>query len=200
MVHHEAITVHDPSGRSLLRAPALAICIAGVVVCLAVPVRAQYPRTLTADAQMKTETTTITSKVTIRVLRLMEENRRTRVTDALRFSGYANFLNALRTLPPIGSIEVEKRMVELRYAHEEMNEKGLRLLLIADRPLFFLGDPAKSRTGYELTIVELYLDGQGGATGTMTGAARVKPTAEGGVVLDTYSEAPVQLTARESRP
>jgi hypothetical protein len=129
----------------------------------------------------------------------MEESRRMKVTDALRFSGYANFLNALRALPPVGSIAVEKRQVDVRYAHEQTDEKGMRLTLVADRPLFFLGDPAKPRVGYELTIVDLRFDGQGGVTGTMTGAARVKPSSDG-VVLDTFFEAPVQLTARESRP
>jgi hypothetical protein len=36
-------------------------------------------------------------------------------------------------------------------------------------------------------------------TGTMTGAARVRPSPQrdGAVVLDDYAEAPVQLTARK---
>jgi len=33
-------------------------------------------------------------------------------------------------------------------------------------------------------------------TGTMTGAARVKPTPDGGVAIDVFEEAPVQLTVR----
>jgi len=80
--------------------------------------------------------------------------------------------------------------------------RALRLLtLVADRPLFFLGaDAAKSRAGYELTIVDLRIDEQGAGTGTMTGAARVKPGPDGSVILDDFAEAPVELTVRPSRP
>jgi hypothetical protein len=124
----------------------------------------------------------------------MEATGRRRVTDALRYSGYATFLNALRTLTPVGVIALDKRSVEVRYAPEEEIEGGRRLLVVADRPLFFLGDPDKSRTGYELTIVDLRFDAQGGITGTMTGAPRVKPSPNG-IQLDDYAEALVTLKA-----
>jgi hypothetical protein len=156
---------------------------------------ADYPLARVFDAQVKSDTTTITSRVTIRVDRLMEESRRTRVTDALRYGGYPNFFNALRGLPPVGSIEVESRSVEVRYAHEQPADGGQRLVLVADRPLFFLGVD-KSRAGYELTVVELRFDARGGVTGTMSGAARVKPTPDGGVQLDDFADTPVGLTLR----
>lgn len=173
------------------------------VVCGAGQARAagDYPLTLVLDAQAKGETTTITSKVTIRVDRLMEESRRTRVTDALKYGGYINFFNALRPLPPVGAIELDKRKVELRYAREQRDETGRRLVLVADRPLFFISaDQKKARAGYELTVVDLRIDPQGGVSGTMAGAARVKPTPDGGVLLDDFADVPVQLTGRTGRP
>lgn len=161
---------------------------------------ADYPLSLTLDAQTGTGTTTITSRVTVRVDRLMEENRRKRVTDALTYSGYGNFLAALRALPPIGEIGVEARTVEIRYATERRDPDSRRLLLVADRPLFFLSaEPAKPRTGYELTVVELHVDAQGQVTGTMTGAGRVKPSPDG-PVLDDFAQSPVRLTTRATRP
>ena len=126
----------------------------------------------------------------------MNETFRTRVTDALKFGGYPKFLPALRLLPVIGTIEVGERKVEVKYVREEKREKGIRLVLVADRPLFFLSDPSKARAGYELTVVDLSLDAQGAGTGTMAGAARVKPTPEGGVVLDDFAETPVELAVR----
>ena len=72
-------------------------------------------------------------------------------------------------------------------------------MLVADRPLFFLGNPSKARAGYELTIVELRFDATGGVTGTMTGAARVKPSPDG-LVVDEWAEAPVNLTGRDGPP
>jgi len=153
-----------------------------------------YPMTLTADAKATAGTATVTAVVTIKVNRLMEESRRQRVTDALTHGGYIKFVPELRSLPPIGTIEVQKRSVEIRYAREQRDDKGRRLVLIADRPLFFLAaDPAKNRAGYELTIIELRFDAAGGFTGTMAGAAKVKPSPDG-PILDDFAEAPVTLT------
>jgi hypothetical protein len=159
----------------------------------------EYPLTLTLDATANTGTTSVASSVTIRVDRLMEENRRKRVTDALTYSGYGPFLNALRTIPVIGAIAVGTRSVDIRYAREQQEAEGRRLLLVADRPLFFLsGDPAKTRAGFELTIVELHFDAQGEVSGTMMGAARVKPSPDG-VAASDFADAPVRLTSRGGR-
>jgi hypothetical protein len=177
------------------------LCLASLIACLSVSARAvsDYPLDLTLDANANTSTTAVTSIVTVRVERLMEENRRKRVTDALTYSGYAAFLTALRALPPVGTITVRARTVDVRYAREQPETTGRRLLLVADHPLVFVGgDPAKSRVGYELTVLELHFDTQGGITGTMAGAARVKPS-PGGPVLDDYAEAPLRLAVRPSR-
>jgi len=151
---------------------------------------------LTAEAKAATATASVASSVTIRVDRLMEESRRKRVTDKLAYDGYAKFLPELRSLPAIGTIELQGRSVEIRYAREQREAAVRRLVLIADRPLFFLGgNPGKNRAGYELTVVELRLGEDGQVTGTMAGAAKVK-TSPDGPVLDDFAEAPVQLTAR----
>src|SRR5262245_49366596 len=175
--------------------------VAGVVVAIACAAGAahaagDYPMTLSADAKATAGTAAVTAVVTIKVDRLMEENRRQRVTDRLTHDGYAKFVPELRALPPVGTIEVQGRSVEIRYAREQRDDKGRRVVLIADRPLFFLGaDPAKNRAGYELTIVELRFDAAGGYTGTMAGAAKVKPSPDG-PVLDDFAQAPVTLTPR----
>jgi hypothetical protein len=173
-------------------------CVALLIASLLIPSSAfaqaaAYPLTLVVDAQAKSAVTTITSKLTIQVDRPMDDTYRGRVTDAFKHGGYPNFLNTLRTLPEIGSIQLEKRKVVIRYGREENQETGRRLILVADRPLFFLGD-TKPRAGYELTLVELRIDAKGGVTGTISGAARVKPAPDGAVVLDNYAETPAQLT------
>jgi hypothetical protein len=177
--------------------------VCGVVLALGtiVPARAavEYPLSLTLDATAKTETLTIAASLNVRVDRLMLETRRKRVTDALTYSGYGNFMTALRSLPPVGTIGLKDRSVEIRYADEQAEATGRRLLLVADRPLFFDGDPARNRTGYELTIVELHFDAQGAISGRMMGAARVKPSPDG-VVVDNFASVEVQLTARSPRP
>ena len=172
----------------------VAVCL---VLCLTAVQAADYPLTLggqllrSARAPRQSR-----SKLTIQVDRLMNQTYRQRVTDALKFGGYPNFLKQLRALPVIGAIDLDGRKVELRYAHEEPRDGGSRLVLAADAPLFFLGSPAKAKAGYELTLVELTLDAQASGKGTMTGAARVKPTPDGGLVVDDFASAPVQLAVR----
>jgi hypothetical protein len=177
--------------------------VCGVMLALGAlaPLRAavDYPLSLTLDAKATTPTLTVAASLNVRVDRLMLESRRKRVTDALTYSGYGNFLTALRSLPPIGAIALKDRSVEIRYAHEQAEDAGRRLLLVADRPLFFDGDPARNRTGYELTIVELHFDAKGAIAGRMMGAARVKPSPDG-VVVDNFASVEVQLSARGPRP
>lgn len=177
----------------------LFVTAAVTVACLvAAPRAANYPLSLVALASVKSGATSVTSNVVIRVDRLMEESRRTRVTDALKQNGYLGFVPALRTLPTIGSIELARRKVDIKYAVETKDAKGTRLVVVADRPLFFLNeDEKKSKAGYELTIGELFLDSSGGATGSMTGAARVKLAPDGTVMLDDYADTLVQLTVNK---
>ena len=176
--------------------------IAGVVICLSVLLRAsgEYPFTQTFDATAKSDTAAVSSRVTIHVDRLMEETRRKKAMDALKYTGYAGFLNVLRALPDIGTIELRSRKVSIRYAHEQQTSTGRRMVLVADKPLFFLGgDRAKAQAGYELTMVELLFDSDGAVTGRMAGAARVKPSPDG-IVLDDYAGAPVRLAAHANPP
>ena len=174
------------------RFASIAVC---VLLCWSAVHAADFPLTLLANAKATKGATTITTVLTIKVERLMNTTYRSRVTDALKFGGYPKFLSALRALPVIGTIQVEGRMVEVRYAREDPLDKGSRLVLVADQPLFFLGT-GKARAGYELTLVDVTLDAQGSGNGTITGAARVKPTPDGGIVIDDFAEAPVEMTVR----
>ena len=131
-------------------------------------------------------------------LRLVPAPRRARPrTDALQYSGYQNALNVLRGLPAIGTIGVESRTVDIKFAYETVTDAGRRLVLVADLPLFFLSTtPDKTRAGYELTAVDLLFDKAGHATGTMSGAARVKPAGDGNIAMTDFSDAPMQVTVR----
>ena len=103
----------------------LFVTAAATVACLvAAPRAADYPLSLVALASLKSGATSVTSNVVIRVDRLMEESRRTRVTDALKYNGYLGFVPALRTLPTIGSIELARRKVDIKYAVESKARQG----------------------------------------------------------------------------
>jgi hypothetical protein len=157
----------------------------------------KYPFNVVVDANVKTASASVTSRVSISVEMLMGEKPRQRAADGLKYGGYLGFFKELRTLPVVGTIAVSGRQVEIRYAHQQPRDDGHRLVLVSDRPLFFLTtDPSKPRAGYELTIVELLIDGKGTITGTMTGAARVKLGHDGVPIVDDFAEAPVQLTGK----
>ena len=179
----------------------VAIIAVGVACATLSAGAAEYPLTLTANAKVSSGATTVTSIVTIQIDRLMEPSRRAKVLDGLKFNGYQGFMNALRVLPAIGVIKAGERQVDVRYAWESTVDKARRLIIVADKPLVFLGGEAsKPRAGYELTVVDLRLDDRGAVSGTMTGAARVKPAPDDGVVLDDYAVAPIELTFSGGRP
>jgi hypothetical protein len=178
----------------------LLVATASVVATGARQAGVHYPLDLTLDATFTAGATTIASKVTIQVTRPMESPLRTSVTDALLHGGYSNFVNALRPVLSVGSIKTQSNTVPIRYTREDPDGSATRLILIADSPLVFLGsDPTRSRAGYELTLVNLRFDSQGGVTGQMAGAAKVKPSPDG-VVLDNYADQLVQLTGRVPQP
>ena len=186
-----------------MRTPGWTASATGVLLCWGtlVPTAPEYPLTLVLDAKAETATASVAATVTISVERLMEESRRVRAADALKHGGYPAFLKVLRALAPVGTIGIGARQVDVRYLHEQTLPDGHRFVMAADRPLFFLGgDPEKSRVGYELTIVELTVDSNGGVSGFMAGAARVKPGGDGTVVLDDYAGARVRLVGRVRRP
>lgn len=188
-----------------MRATALTAWVFAVVL-LSLPLSAaaqsnvSYPLDVTLDGRTKTEAASVNAPITIALNRLMEESRRERVLQALKENGYPGFLTVLRSLPPVGVVRIGKREVEIKFAHEAAHPQGRRLVLVADRPLFFLAnDPDKKRAGYELTMLELLIDQKGGMSGRMAGAARVKPGGETGVVLDTFGEEPVTLSGQLKR-
>jgi hypothetical protein len=181
-----------------MRAFSLSAALASLLVIVTGPTRAavRYPLTLSLDAQFKSGATTISTTVTMQVNRAMADSARTKVTQALDYGGYAKFYDALRPQPVLGTIRTQSSSVEIRYTRED----GSRLVLVSDRPLFFVSqNSSKPKAGFELTVVELTINPDGTITGQMAGAARVRPAPGGpgaGVLLDTYAEELVQLKGK----
>jgi hypothetical protein len=173
-------------------------CLSGLALLVAASVRlpaAAYPTTFTVEGKVQSGETTVASTFTIHVDSIMEERHRVRATDALRYGGYPKFYEALRALPVVGTITFTDRKVQIRYAREQIADGKRRLTLLADTPLFFLGgDSAKTRQGFNLTVVDVQIDAQGAISGLMAGAARVRPSPPDGVLLDDFAVAPVMLT------
>jgi hypothetical protein len=155
------------------------------------------PETITANAQLAGDTGSVASRVTMKIDRYSPDADRNAVADALKHGGYPGFLTALRKAPVVGSVTVAGQSVDIRWAREEPVANGRSIVLITDKPMYFVGGgstTAKPRAGYEVGVVQFTIDDSGlGVKGTMAAAARVKPGGATGVQLDDYAEKPIQL-------
>jgi hypothetical protein len=179
-------------------------CAFAVLAIAALPLVAgaqTFPKTLTANAEASSSGGgRLTGTITIQVDRLMEELDFKKVSDALKVNGYLRFLPVLRTLPPVGYVQLGETRTVLKFAH--MRANGKTLVLGSDRPIFFIGGgapEARPKAGYEMGVIELDLDAQGNGTGTMAAAARVKHTTDGGVAIDDYADKPVKLAVKPAK-
>ena len=183
-------------------------CIAGLsiaLVWLAASAAAQTPgtapETFAAAAKASTQDAGATGNLTIHIQSYTDDRDRTTMTEALRIGGYPGFLNTFRKIPDVGYVELGGRKVLVRWARQQPTAKGRTITVVTDGPLFFLGGAAvdaKPRTGFQLALIQMDVDATGVGSGTMAGAARVKPGGETGVQVDDYADTPVQLTVRKS--
>ena len=185
-----------------------------VVLLLAAPVwvRAQAPgpaatapEVFTATAQAKNATGAVSGTLEARVNRYTPDFDRGAVETALRNGGYPGFLTALRKAPEVGQLIVAGgQPFAIRYAREKVEAGARTIVLVTDRPVYFIGggrgEPTKPREGFEVAVVQIQLDASGKGSGMMAGAARVRPDGDGGVLLDDYAEQPIALTGVTRKP
>src|SRR5262249_2784091 len=141
---------------------------------------------------------TLTVPVVVHIDRYTPAHARTTMTDALKYSGYPGFLNALREAPVAGSLTIGDQQWTIRWARQVPSGPGRVISIVTDKPVAFVGGgrtDAKPKAGYEVAVAQFTIDGSGKGTGTMAAAARVKPGGETGVRIDDYAEKPVTLTA-----
>ena len=184
-----------------MRVPSLVLI--AILALAAAPRAGQSPRntgapeTFTANAQVKGAAGAIAATIQIQINRYTPDFDRTSVESALKGGGYPSFLTALRKAPDVGSVGIGDQKFPIRYAREEKTAKGRTITLVTDKPMFFVGGGltnAKPRAGYEVGAIQMMVDDVGLGSGTMTGAARIKPGPEGvGVQVDDYADEPVKL-------
>lgn len=155
------------------------------------------PETFTANAQAKGAAGAIAATIQIQINRYTPDFDRTSVETALKGGGYPSFLAAIRKAPEVGSVGIGDQKFAIRYAREEKTAKGRTITVVTDKPMFFVGGgrtDAKPRAGYEVGAIQMMVDDVGLGSGTMTGAARIKPGPQGvGVEVDDYADEPIKL-------
>ena len=161
------------------------------------------PETFSAGVQIKTASGPISATVQVRIKRYTPEFDHKMLEDALEHGGYASFVNALRKVPDVGTVVAGDGQFTIRLARERKTDKGRTIVVVTDKPVFFVGGArpdAKPRAGYETALIQLQVDDAGNGTGMMAPAARVKPGGEAGVRIDNYAEEPLALKVTRQKP
>ena len=156
------------------------------------------PEVFSATAQAKNASSAVSGTLEVRVSRYTPDFDRKVVEEALRMGGYPRFVTALRNAPEVGQLALAGgQPFVIRYARETADGAGRTIVVVTDRPVFFVGSAkadAKPRAGFEVAIVRIQVDAAGRGRGTMAAAARVRPDGDGGILLDDYAEEPIAVT------
>jgi hypothetical protein len=155
------------------------------------------PETFSANAQVIGNAGASATVVSMKVDRYSSDADRDAVTQALKEGGYPAFLTALRKAPVVGTLTLGGEAFDIRWARQQPVANGRWIVLVTDKPVFFVGGGsvgAKPRDGYAVALVRFRMDDGGvGFDGTMAAAARVKAGGETGVQVDDYAEKPITL-------
>jgi hypothetical protein len=175
------------------------VVVVGAVAALTAqspPRNVGAPETFTANANVKSQSGVAAATLQIHIERYTPEADRIAVETALKQGGYANFLNALRKAPDVGYVQLGNDKTTIRWARQTDTPKGRTIVVVTDKPMFFVGGgaaTAKPRAGYEVALIQMNVDDIGLGSGTMAAAARVRPGGEAGVQIDDYADAPIKL-------
>ena len=178
----------------------IAVLLVGVPIWVgAQAARPNTPEIFSATAEAKNAKGAVSGTLEVRLNRYTPEFDRKTVEAALKEGGYPRFLLALRNAPEVGQLVLAGgEPFSIRYAREKVEADGRTIVLVTDKPVFFIGGgrsaSTKPRAGYEIGVLQIQLDGKGQGSGTMAAAARVRPDGDGGVLLDDYAEEPIALT------
>ena len=156
------------------------------------------PEVFSATAQAKNASGAVSGTLEVRLSRYTPDFDRKVVEEALRLGGYPRFVTALRNAPEVGQLALAGgQPFVIRYARETADGAGRTIVVVTDRPVFFVGSAkadAKPRAGFEVAVVRIQVDAAGRGRGTMAAAARVRPDGDGGILLDDYAEEPIAVT------
>jgi hypothetical protein len=173
-----------------------------VLVCtvlVATAASAQSAETFTATATVKTAAGAgATAPVTISVARKMPQAEADGLVAAFKSGGAAALRKALSGVKPTGSVTLGKgKPTPSRITIERTTDKGRLLTIVSDTPMHFIGagvPQAKSKAGYDFSVVDIELDANGSGTGTLAPAAKIV-LKDGAFVVEDYASELVTLSA-----
>ena len=180
-----------------LRAGAATAALAAAMLLRATAALAQSPaETFTAMASVKHGAMSATAPVTVTITRYASSAERAAVMKAVRDGGGAAVRTALTTLPDAGFIQLGERRTTIRFAGERTTGSGRLITVVTAEPILFLGaglPAAKPRTGFDVAVAMLDLDGSGGGLGELAPAAKLGVDESGAFLIEDYGAAVIWL-------
>ena len=155
------------------------------------------PESFTANAQFSGPGGAAATTLKIKIDRYTPDAEREAVVQALKQGGYNGFVNALRKASVVGTVTVGGQSFDIRWARAEAIKNGRSIVLVTDKPMFFVGGgkaDAKPREGFDVGVISFRIDNVGmGYDGKMAAAAKVKPGGPTGVEVSDYAEKMIDL-------
>jgi hypothetical protein len=175
-----------------------AVCLAAASSATQYSAALGAPETFSAQAHVIGPLGAAAATIKVVIQRYTPDAERTALEAALATGGYPAFLPALRRSSDVGYVEHGTARFTIRYARETKTDKGRRIDVVTDRPIFFVGGgapEARPRESFDVAVLRMEVDVIGYGNGVMAAAARLKPAPDGGVQIDDYAEQPIKLVA-----
>jgi hypothetical protein len=141
----------------------------------------------------------VATPVDILIQRWSTDAERDTVMNAILEGSQAQTLEALQSLPRIGTLRSPGSIGwDLRYARHSVGTDGReRVMVITDRPISFWEIRNMTRsTEYPFTFIELRIGSDGRGEGTITvGTKVIGDPATDTIILENYAFQPIQLNA-----
>jgi hypothetical protein len=180
------------------------VLVAGIVISGLV-VKSPFGSVVLAQSETFSATATVktvggveaTAPVVVVVTRPTTEAERATVVDALKKGGTAGVVQAIKTMPDAGYIEVGGTKTTLKYAYIRPSSGGRLVTVVAPAPIVKLGaglPNAQSKAGFDLALAVLEVKDAGAGSGELAPAAKVKLNDAGALQTEDYGSAAVMLS------
>ena len=128
---------------------------------------ASQPEVFTGTASAKNAKGAVSGVLEVRLRRVTPEFDRKAVETGLKLNGYGGFLTAIRNAPEVGQLVLgEGKPYSIRYARERVDAGVRTLILVTDKPVYFVGGGRADATrgdsqGFEVAVVQIEMDAKG---------------------------------------
>jgi hypothetical protein len=156
------------------------------------------PEIFRGKAKVTTATSAGDALVAIEIDQYTPERDIQNMEQALKTTGSAGFLAALRRAPVAGRFRAGDQTFTIRWARQRPSPTGRVISIVVDSPVYFVGGGlpgAKPREGFDVAVVHLVMDSAGIGEGTLAAAAKVKPGGDAGVEIEDYASEPIKLVS-----